>query len=180
MDYDVGTGTFTMGASDITLYAKWEAFALYDIGPAGGLIFHDKGSYSDGWRYLEAAPYDQGTSILWDSSETLISGTLSAMGTGANNTTLIVNILGSINYYAANSCASLDLGGYDDWFLPSIDELSLVNQNLYAQGLGDFTFDRYWSSSETASNYAYYQLFGGNVLNSIKTNPCRVRAVRSF
>lgn len=27
-------------------------------GPAGGYIFYDKGEYSDGWRYLEAAPAD--------------------------------------------------------------------------------------------------------------------------
>ena len=31
-------------------------YALRDIGPAGGYISYDKGSYSDGWRYLEAAP----------------------------------------------------------------------------------------------------------------------------
>jgi hypothetical protein len=31
-------------------------YSLRDIGPAGGYIFYDKGSYSDGWRYLEAAP----------------------------------------------------------------------------------------------------------------------------
>ena len=29
-----------------------------DIGPAGGLIFYDKGQFIDGWRYIEAAPND--------------------------------------------------------------------------------------------------------------------------
>lgn len=28
------------------------------VGPAGGSVFYDKGYYSDGWRYLEAAPAD--------------------------------------------------------------------------------------------------------------------------
>ena len=30
--------------------------AVGDTGPAGGIIFYIKDSYSDGWRYLEAAP----------------------------------------------------------------------------------------------------------------------------
>ena len=56
-----GTGkdygdTFIIGTTDVTLYAKWIAYMLQDTGPGGGIIFFDKGSYSDGWRYLEAAP----------------------------------------------------------------------------------------------------------------------------
>ena len=31
-------------------------YNIRDIGPSGGYVFFDKGSYSDGWRYLEAAP----------------------------------------------------------------------------------------------------------------------------
>ncbi|MEW5816632.1 MAG: InlB B-repeat-containing protein, partial [Spirochaetota bacterium] len=49
--------TFLMGAANVTLYAKWTTtYALRDTGPAGGLIFYDKGSYSGSpsWRYLEA------------------------------------------------------------------------------------------------------------------------------
>lgn len=31
------------------------------IGPAGGFVFYDKGSYSGGWRYLECAPENAGS-----------------------------------------------------------------------------------------------------------------------
>jgi uncharacterized repeat protein (TIGR02543 family) len=57
-----GTGTqvtestvFT-GTTDRTLYAKW----TFDVftGPAGGLVFYENPNWeTDGWRYLEAAPY---------------------------------------------------------------------------------------------------------------------------
>ena len=35
-----------------------QRFKIGDRGPAGGWIFYDKGNYSDGWCYLEAAPSD--------------------------------------------------------------------------------------------------------------------------
>ncbi len=38
-----------------------------EIGPAGDYIFYDKGSFSDGWQYLEAAPSD----IMLGSGEVL-------------------------------------------------------------------------------------------------------------
>lgn len=37
---------------------KEERYSVGDRGPAGGYVFYDKGNYSDGWRYLEAAPAD--------------------------------------------------------------------------------------------------------------------------
>jgi hypothetical protein len=40
------------------------------IGPAGGFVFYDKGSYSAGWRYLECAPENAGTGA-WDKAKQL-------------------------------------------------------------------------------------------------------------
>jgi hypothetical protein len=33
-----------------------QQYKIGDTGPAGGIVFYDKGFVSDGWRYLEATP----------------------------------------------------------------------------------------------------------------------------
>ena len=159
------------------------AYAVGDTGPAGGWIFYDKGSYSDGWRYLEAAPSDQSTGIQWyNGSYVVITGaTGTAIGTGQDNTTAIVTIQGAGNY-AAQLCNDLTVSGYNDWFLPSKDELRLMYIYLKVYGVGGFADGYYWSSSEFNANLAWFQYFGDgfqvNLFN--KSLHLRVRAVRAF
>jgi hypothetical protein len=158
-------------------------YSLRDIGPAGGLIFYDKGSVSDGWRYLEAAPSDQSTSAEWGCYGTLISGADgTAVGTGEQNT-IDIETGCTISDTAADICANLSLGGYSDWFLPSKDELNLMYQNLKLFGVGGFADLYYWSSSEYNANYAWNQDFlSGDQTHPYpdKNNTFRVRAVRAF
>jgi TolB-like protein len=41
-------------------------YKIGDWGPAGGIVFYDKGRISDGWRYLEAAPKELVTNLVWN------------------------------------------------------------------------------------------------------------------
>jgi hypothetical protein len=124
-------------------------YKIGDIGPAGGFIFCDKGIYTDGWRYLEAAPAGAEFTAQLGAYEKEVSNTMTAVGFGKQNTKLIVDrlrALGETNK-AAQVCAALDINGYKDWFLPSKDELNLMYTNLKQKGLGGFSNSSYWSSS---------------------------------
>jgi uncharacterized repeat protein (TIGR02543 family) len=179
-----GGSTFTMGASPVTLYAQWTPYVLHDTGPAGGYIFYVKGGYSNGWRYLEAAPvFTEWTGIQWGSYGTLIGGTETGIEAGQSNTTIIVTWLNSNSETgrAAQLCNDLIVDGYSDWFLPSKGELNLMYENLKVFGVGGFIGDDYWSSSEYDAGIAWYQGFGdGGQGNSYKNKVYRVRAVRAF
>ena len=185
-----------------------ESTKVYEIGstgPAGGIVFYDKGYYSDSWRYLEAAPSDvtDGNTTRFvlgfyratDNSDNQKTGTGFSIGTGKLNTLMLVETMGNNAYtsynkdgqktatYAAKLCADYTLNSYDDWFLPSRDELNLIYVNLHKAGLGGFAYnDGYWSSSESA-NYAgtaYFLYFYGNQEDYYRDNSLRVRPVRAF
>jgi hypothetical protein len=144
-------------------------------GQAGGIIFYDKGSYSVGWRYLEAWTADESGTYQWKTSYTTTGGTSTAIGTGAANTTAMAGTA----HPAAERARNATYGGYDDWFLPSKDELN----QMYIQRsvIGGFASDYYWSSSEYDYHYAWTQNFGvGSQYDSYKDNYFRVRLVRAF
>jgi hypothetical protein len=164
-------------------------YALRDIGPAGGYIFYDKGYYSSGWRYLEAAPVStEWTDKQWGSYGTSIGGTETGIGTGQSNTTIIVTWLNSHSETnrAAQLCDALVYGGYSDWFLPSKDELNLMYTNLKVYGVGGFYINYeligYYSSSETPGGIGVYtqQFDDGSMIPSPKDHLGWVRAVRAF
>lgn len=170
-----------ISASNIILYAEWQAAGLNvgDAGPAGGIIFYDKGSYSDGWRWLESALSDQSISANWGSAY-FIGATGTAIGTGLSNTKAIVQAE-TLNEYAARFCHDLALGEHSDWFMPSRDELN----EMYTQKgiIGGFSItNSYWNSSEYASNMAGSQNFstGNQGTTAAKNNFFRVRAIRRF
>jgi hypothetical protein len=102
------------------------------------------------------------------------------VGTGATNTAAIVASCGEANT-AARMADNLVLGGYDDWFLPSSDELALMYSNLYLQGLGGVGWG-YWSSSQVVADRAFFDYFaaGGYIQQRYKSDGMPVRVVRAF
>jgi len=107
---------------------------------------------------------------------------------GAGNTVAIMMQSGH-NRSAAQACADLAYGGYDDWYLPSKDELNDIYLNRFAinptavanggEGLSD---SFHWSSSEEDDNKAWMMKFiNGDQTTELKDNNfVKVRAIRAF
>jgi hypothetical protein len=159
-----------------------KVYAIGERGPAGGWVFYDKGSYTEGWRYLEAAPADL-SDAEWGAVDKGMAGTETRTGSGKRNTERIVAKLKDLGEggKAAQLCAGYELNGYRDWFLPSKDELDLMYINLHTEGLGGFKESSwYWSSSEYDDGNAWYQSFEGYQHLDYKYCSNYVRAARAF
>ena len=127
-----------------------------------------------------AAPTDQSTEAQWGCRDTYIGGTQAGIGYGAANTTAIVNDCAEAGI-AARICNDLVLNGYSDWYLPSIDELELLYQNLHVNGFGGFNSAYYWSSTEGSAFGAWRFFFSnGSAASSNKSATIDVRGVRAF
>jgi hypothetical protein len=141
----------------------------------GGIIFYID---STGHHGLISAASDVGYTT-WGCSGLLIGATQSGIGTGQNNTTAIVNGCNTAGI-AASLCYELVLNGFDDWFLPSKDELNQLYLNKDLIG-GFVTYYSYWSSTETDANNAICQFFmNGNQIIGGKTFPLYIRPIRYF
>lgn len=160
---------------------------LYGLTYQGGLIFYLNTANGKG---MVSATNDQGTAT-WGCQGTYITGASNAsVGFGLTNTTAIINSCdGNI---AARICDNLNLNGYDDWYLPSKDELNLLYTNLRQNNLGNFNTSEaflassYWSSTDGDQNghCAWIQTFVDGLQVTCdygyKSFQGRVRAVRSF
>ncbi|MFH1830609.1 MAG: Ig-like domain-containing protein [Pseudomonadota bacterium] len=183
------------GTTEVTYTLTVVSYALRDNGPAGGWIFYVNPNYPvDSWKYLEAAPSDQAADIQWYNGTYVSTGAAgTALGTGQSNTTNIVTVQGAGNY-AAQLCDDLAVGVYNDWFLPSKDELNKIYINLVSgtdehgvpyTPVGGLVTTNYWSSSEyslSSATDAWFQgFYNGSQTFFDKSFCCfNVRAVRRF
>jgi len=136
---------------------------------------------------LIAALTDQSILSFWGCHGTLISGADGTeIGTGNQNTADILTECSETNI-AAYICDTLTLGGYNDWYLPSKEELNKLYENI-GQGnvlglgnVGGFADEFYWTSTEDDNENAWEQYFAfGNQFSIGKTSGDYVRAVRVF
>ena len=145
---------------------------------------------SDNTHGLVCAIDDQSAGIQWyNGSFTATGATNEALGTGSVNTNFIISNQGSPETnYAAGLARAYNGGGYNDWYLPSKDELNemhlnkaAIDEGLLANSGTTLSTNYYWSSSEDNSNNAWIQYLGtGNQFSNSKNGLRRVRAIRAF
>lgn len=177
-----------------------------DTGTGGGKIFYKSENgfimtdTGETCHYLEAAPEDLQLSALlraWSSSDFIpfafggtgdewvfISGTEIEIGTGRNNTALILNI--DALAPAALACINYNNAEKIDWFLPSKDELYMLylNKNIF----NNLDMTQYWTSSQyhliegawcLFFNY-FLEDYNGGLGNYHKPNQHGIRPIRAF
>jgi hypothetical protein len=187
--FNITTNTLQINEGDATT-ANWVSLTASTCGLSigdthqGGIIFYLDGS---GCHGLVAAPTNQSTSASWYNGNYIDTRAYgSGLFEGKYNTAMINPTQGGASSAAA-ICGNLSLGGYNDWYLPSIEELNKMYQNI-GQGntlglgnVGNFANNYYWSSTEFDNNFAWLQIFDfGNQYYSLKGNTYYVRAVRAF
>lgn len=122
----------------------------------------------------KATGYTYGT--LWKTSASAETFTTSA-DNGLSNS----NSMNDAVHPAAQFCRSLTIGGFTDWYLPSINELTIIYNNLNSRtssplfksgGAEAFADSYHWSSTEFSSPSQAYEIWfgGGNTNGGTKTN----------
>ena len=151
----------------------------------GGVIFWINAAGNEG---LVCSVTDQSSGVQWYNGMSILTNANgSSINTGQANTNAIVNAQG-VGVYAAKICDDLNLNGYNDWFLPSHDELeemhgnksiidnvSLANSGTIIQAM------TYWTSTESAIHAAdTYSFTSTSTPADFKSALHRVRAVRHW
>ena len=145
------------------------------------LVSGDPGYDANTQHGLITATVDQSTGIRWyNGSNTTTGATGTAIGTGLSNTnSIIANQGGTSTSYAAGIARAYTGGGYNDWYLPSKDELNKLFSNRFL--IGDFANNYYWSSTESDFIFSWYQhMADGRQLTNSKSSAYYVRAIRAF
>jgi hypothetical protein len=158
-----------------TFYGMQHTFSTYlPLGSSygGGIVYYilqpnDPGYKLGEYHGLIVTENDLGN-VPWGCQGAIVSGADgTGIGSGKQNTIDIINGCAEAGT-AARLCDDLVLNGYSDWYLPSSDECQKINLGGYCV-----------SSTEIDLNYARSFNYGSPKI-SLKNDPVRVRAIRSF
>lgn len=178
------------GVSIDLLYGK-----IYE----GGYIFYFFPEDSSGLvvgQHNLSYKHDTTKKIIWSCRNANTGATETKIGSGLRNSIKIKNV--ECPLYdadkkvwmpsAAELCLDYSYDGFDDWYLPSKDELHEVYMKLGYTKLVDFKNKGYWSSSEKDNEFAWiehikygpreFELFGQSYYRKFYAD--FVRPIRTF
>lgn len=173
-----GNGLY-MGNGSVWLKVGTVNYTVGDI-IGGQMIFYVDATGQHG---LMAPRADQGTGS-YGCNSTLVGTSAQHYGlfTGDQNSAAILANCSETDK-AAKICDTLTLGGFSDWYLPSIDELdTLFNKKNLVGGFQEYGW--YWSSTEQDATYALFHYNDVSYIpywGALKSyNWMNVRCVRKF
>lgn len=176
------TNSFGTGYGDVVIFTALAIGQAYKGGIVAYIYERADPGFIDGECHGLIATKNDFSALPWRADDDLITGSVATpLGSGADNTERIVNVYGFKPLgprYAASYCLYLGEGDYEDWFLPSKDELNKLYLNRLA--IGQFVASYYWSSSEV-SNTAWIQNFTTGVQSTYaKAGVFQLRPIRYF
>jgi len=152
----------------------------------GGIVFYVDNTGEHG---LIVSPVDMSNAYQWSNiNNVAIGNAAKSFWDGQSNTNAIISQSGHTNSAAA-LCASYTGGGFNDWYLPSMNEFNMIFNERYiinkVLGTNGLHVEIYWTSNESSATSTYrYAVHGsqsGGVLNTnTKETLYGVRAVRRF
>ena len=184
MDPATGSASNVMREPDGTL--SLEISSTYAVGDFahGGVVFWVNATGEHG---KVVSIYDIGA-VPWSNiTATEIGASSQSNINGAGNTVAIMQQSGH-ERSAARHCADLAYRGYDDWYLPAINELqeiynnkTTINTVSVANGGEVVANERYWSSTEGFPDAVFVINFSdGSSGGTLKTASRLSRAIRAF
>jgi len=150
----------------------------------GGIVFYVDSTGENG---LIVSKKDIAKNVKWSPQQATIVNAQS-FSSGLANTNSIVQQVG-IGNYAAYGCDTLTINGQGNWYLPSINELSLLADARYevnktlgndASGASEvLNLAPYWSSTQRDESNAYFTEMG-TIRYGDKSAVANTRAIRQF
>ena len=168
-------------------------YSCGQVGPGGGIVFlalstpfslsngYTTASCGNNCQFMEAQtallspmPWCEGPGA----TASVSPGTGAAIGTGYSNTQTMATLGGYCSSGAANAAIASTSGGYTDWFVPSYNEASALNDVLN----NDLGYGYCWTSSQSNAKQAYTQPIQGskNEQNMAKSYNIAVCLARAF
>jgi hypothetical protein len=198
----------TPASAQMTPFAFWKKSGGAPADPCAGKAIGEAGTGTtarcagtfNGGKYMVTA--DNAWMYLWALWAVANNATgATSMTDGAANTATVAAITPGVDDYPApDYCANLTEGGYDDWFLPALNELGWFYNNAAVLGFDTGGGRRgpgrviiypgvYWSSTEYTArpNCAWIYSFFSNAVDWVwksDSNPrfigFRVRCARRY